>query len=322
MRSIFFALGICLASLVCGPAHGDRDRHDGAADTPRLCARCRDRPAFTTCPVPTVGSHLSPYRRSTSDVPNNILNRFALHSLDHAIAAIETTSTRIYLSVPAASIDESQRPSVKALQSGRSRQRSKKCRSVSSGIGSWSSRRPIGRSTGTACEQLQGLVFSPSRAARRDATRGIKGIRPRATGWRGGRDLGGCSDQARTFLESGGSVERRGSRMATWKSAPSRKSTPTTGRRNTNAGDFVLRHSRASPCPQKNARAHARQRWMPRGLDSKIANSHKRRSPLAVRANRSRFKADSARFHTLIAVRIFANHAPSGQRHRKEKRRT
>ena len=55
--------------------------------------------------VPAVGSHLSPYRRFTSDVPNNILNRFALHSLDNAIAAIEPTSTRIYLSVPAASMD-------------------------------------------------------------------------------------------------------------------------------------------------------------------------------------------------------------------------
>lgn len=55
--------------------------------------------------VATTGTHLSPYRRTTTDVPNNILNRFALHSLDKAIAAIEPASTRIYLSLPAAQMD-------------------------------------------------------------------------------------------------------------------------------------------------------------------------------------------------------------------------
>lgn len=117
MRSIFFALGICLASLVCGPAHGDSATGTTEPPTPRVYALVAaiGQQFTTVSAVPTVGSHLSPYRRSTSDVPNNILNRFALHSLDDAIAAIEPTSTRIYLSVPAASMDgvaASQRESV------------------------------------------------------------------------------------------------------------------------------------------------------------------------------------------------------------------
>ena len=45
------------------------------------------------------GSHLSPYRRRTTDVPNDVLNRIALHSLDSAIAKIDPESRRIYLSL-------------------------------------------------------------------------------------------------------------------------------------------------------------------------------------------------------------------------------
>jgi hypothetical protein len=52
-----------------------------------------------------VGTHLSPYRRTTERVPDNILNRLALHSLDKAIGAIDPSSTRIYASLPAAQVD-------------------------------------------------------------------------------------------------------------------------------------------------------------------------------------------------------------------------
>ena len=101
------ALGICLGSLVCGFAYGQTASPATEPATPRvyaLVAAIGDQ--FTTVTaVQTVGSHLSPYRRSTSDVPNNVLNRFALHSLDKAIEAVEPTSTRIYLSVPAASMN-------------------------------------------------------------------------------------------------------------------------------------------------------------------------------------------------------------------------
>jgi hypothetical protein len=54
---------------------------------------------------PVTGTHLSPYRRSTTDVPDNILNRFVLHSLDVAVAKVDPQSQRIYLFLPAAQLD-------------------------------------------------------------------------------------------------------------------------------------------------------------------------------------------------------------------------
>jgi hypothetical protein len=50
---------------------------------------------------PTTGTHLSPYRRTTTDVPYDLLNRMALHSLDDAVAAIDPASQRIYMSMAA-----------------------------------------------------------------------------------------------------------------------------------------------------------------------------------------------------------------------------
>ena len=51
--------------------------------------------------VQSTGSHLSPYRRRTIEVPNT-LNRLALHGLDKAIANIDPDSKRIYMALPAA----------------------------------------------------------------------------------------------------------------------------------------------------------------------------------------------------------------------------
>jgi hypothetical protein len=55
--------------------------------------------------VSSTGSHLSPFRHKASTVSNNLLNRLALHSLDKAIATIDPSGTRIYLSLPAAQMD-------------------------------------------------------------------------------------------------------------------------------------------------------------------------------------------------------------------------
>jgi len=55
--------------------------------------------------VQSTGSHLSPFRHKASTVPNNALNRLALHSLDKAIASIDPSSTRIYLTLPPAQMD-------------------------------------------------------------------------------------------------------------------------------------------------------------------------------------------------------------------------
>jgi hypothetical protein len=55
--------------------------------------------------VETVGSHLSPYRKLTVDVPGNLLNRFVLHSMDAAIARMEPASTRLYLTIATPPMD-------------------------------------------------------------------------------------------------------------------------------------------------------------------------------------------------------------------------
>jgi hypothetical protein len=51
--------------------------------------------------VQTTGSHLSPYRRTTSPVANNLLNKLALNGLDAAVAKAQPDSKRIYASFSA-----------------------------------------------------------------------------------------------------------------------------------------------------------------------------------------------------------------------------
>lgn len=107
MRSTIVALGIYLGSLVCPLAHPETASGALEPAKPRVYALVAAvRAQFSTVnAVSTTGTHLSPYRRRTSEVPDNVLNRFALHSLDKAIAAIEPASIRFYLSLPAAQMD-------------------------------------------------------------------------------------------------------------------------------------------------------------------------------------------------------------------------
>ena len=107
MRSIAAPLAVSLICLACGGSYGQTS--DAPADPARpktyaLIAAIGEE--FTTVTeTARVGTHLSPYRRTTEKVPDNILNRLALHSLDKAIAAIDPSSTRIYMSLPAAQVD-------------------------------------------------------------------------------------------------------------------------------------------------------------------------------------------------------------------------
>ena len=107
MRFKIAALVIGLACPVCELARGETASDTIAPAPPRvyaLVAAISEQFSVVQA-VSTTGTHLSPYRRSTAEVPNNILNRFALHSLNKAIAAIEPDSTRIYLSLPPAQMD-------------------------------------------------------------------------------------------------------------------------------------------------------------------------------------------------------------------------
>ena len=103
------ALAASLAfSLVCGVSYGQAA--DGTAEPAKpkvyaLIAAIGDE--FTTVSEyrAQVGTHIAPYRRTTENVSDNLLNRLALHGLDKAIAAIDPFSTRIYMSLPAAQVD-------------------------------------------------------------------------------------------------------------------------------------------------------------------------------------------------------------------------
>jgi hypothetical protein len=107
MRAIVAALALILACTVAGISHGQvPDDSTGPAKPKTYALIAAIGEEFTTVTETTkVGTHLSPYRRTTEKIPDNLLNRFALHSMDKSIAAIDPSSTRIYMSLPAAEVD-------------------------------------------------------------------------------------------------------------------------------------------------------------------------------------------------------------------------
>jgi len=87
-----------------GPAYGQAATEPADPVKPRvyaLVAAVGEQFSFVS-EVQSTGSHLSPYRRKTIEVPNNILNRLALHGLDKAIANIDPDSKRVYMAFSAA----------------------------------------------------------------------------------------------------------------------------------------------------------------------------------------------------------------------------
>jgi hypothetical protein len=97
-------MGFCL-SMATGLAYGQAATEPANSVRPRVYALVAavGEQFSVVYEVQSIGSHLSPYRRSTTEVPNNILNRLALHGLDKAIANIDPDSTRIYMAFSAAS---------------------------------------------------------------------------------------------------------------------------------------------------------------------------------------------------------------------------
>jgi hypothetical protein len=103
MRAGPFAMALLLVGLSAGQAQGQPATADATNAKPRvygLVAAVGAQFSLVT-EGPTTGTHLSAYRRTTTDVPNDILNRMALHSLDDAVAAIDPGSQRIYMSMAA-----------------------------------------------------------------------------------------------------------------------------------------------------------------------------------------------------------------------------
>ncbi len=108
MRAIAASLAIFLTCTAAGVGHGQTTDAPAQPAKPKvyaLIAAIGDE--FTTVNEyrAQVGTHIAPYRRTTEKVADNLLNRLALHGLDKAIAAIDASSTRIYMSLPAAQVD-------------------------------------------------------------------------------------------------------------------------------------------------------------------------------------------------------------------------
>ena len=106
MWPMSFAAACVLASLI-GQAHAEGASEPIKPAEPKvyaLIAAVGDQ--FTVVhDVMSTGSHLSNYRRRTSEVQNDVLNRIALHGLDNAIAKIDPASKRIYMSLAAPRMD-------------------------------------------------------------------------------------------------------------------------------------------------------------------------------------------------------------------------
>jgi hypothetical protein len=96
-----------LAGLVTGQAYAEAASESIKPSEPKVYALIAAvGEQFTVVSdVMSTGSHLSNYRRSTSQVQNNILNRIALYGLDTAIAKIDPAGKRIYMSLAAPQMD-------------------------------------------------------------------------------------------------------------------------------------------------------------------------------------------------------------------------
>jgi hypothetical protein len=107
MRTIALAAGCVLAGLVTAQAYAEAASASIKPGEPRVYALIAAvGEEFTVVSdVQVTGSHLSNYRRSTSQVQNNVLNRIALYGLDSAIAKIDPASKRIYMSLTATQMD-------------------------------------------------------------------------------------------------------------------------------------------------------------------------------------------------------------------------
>ncbi|HEX7273429.1 MAG TPA: hypothetical protein VF420_14890 [Casimicrobiaceae bacterium] len=104
MRLVLTAIGFCLTVSVTGLAYGQAALEPAKPRVYALIAAVGGQ-LTVVAEAPRTGTHLSPYRRGSTQVSNNILNRLALYSLDKSIAKIDPGSQRIYLSLPAAQMD-------------------------------------------------------------------------------------------------------------------------------------------------------------------------------------------------------------------------
>jgi hypothetical protein len=107
VRSISAALVFCLVSAVADLAYSQAATPAADSVNPRVFALVAavGQKFDVTTEVQRTGSHLTPYRHTSSGVQKDVLNRIALNGLDKAVAAIDPDSKRIYLTLSATQMD-------------------------------------------------------------------------------------------------------------------------------------------------------------------------------------------------------------------------
>jgi len=109
MRQALVALAaVCSVNLMVSGAAGQAGSEPVEPAKPRVYALVAavGEKLSVVADGPVTGTHLSPYRRSTIDVPNDVLNRFVLHGLDAAVAKLDPKSQRIHFIRAATPLDE------------------------------------------------------------------------------------------------------------------------------------------------------------------------------------------------------------------------
>jgi hypothetical protein len=95
-------LGLCLWNAAAGQTNDRSETQDVGPPKPKVYALIAavGGEFNLVVEVPTTGTHLAPYRRTTTDVPNGALNRLALSGLDTAVLKADPNSRRIYMVLP------------------------------------------------------------------------------------------------------------------------------------------------------------------------------------------------------------------------------
>ncbi len=105
MRAIIAILGCWLCALAAGPAFGAGTAGAGKPKVYALVAAMGDQ-FSVVYEVPSTGTHLDPYRRSSLQATDNLLNRIMLRSLDKAVADIDPHSKRILMAIATPGLDD------------------------------------------------------------------------------------------------------------------------------------------------------------------------------------------------------------------------
>jgi len=104
LSALVSVLAGSLVALAPGPVGAQQPPAPVKPTTYALIAAVGSQFSFVTETQQT-GSHIPPFRRHTTEVPDNLLNRIVLQRLDKAIDTIDRGSKRLLYTLPAAQMD-------------------------------------------------------------------------------------------------------------------------------------------------------------------------------------------------------------------------